>query len=380
MARIVVIDDAIQDNLLQKPVIERYCLEDGLFCQSRVGLPPGVHNTHGTMVAKVLQTYAKECEIISVQILDDWFAQRKCSSDRLIAALEFCGQLNVDAIHCSIGTERLSRIRKCGNLLEAFLRRDIPIIAAGSNAGYRTIPASCPGVFGVMSVEDDMLPPGTFAFAEDLYLGTEWIANYALSASESVRFPRSSSLAAPVVTAQINNLLNQQMEPSLPELTKALKRCAWPDIGHERLVERQNRTPAQIPIVYLVDSYAQDEQEQSALLDVFALHGYEAFGITMRMKDIRDVRLLNCTERQAQSLADIQARAIASARMDLLIVFLTSSDVTYWQTEGDSNAIVLQAMQAAAGCITTPQEIYQRIVESIENGYDPEKRKENSNG
>ena len=226
----------------------------------------------------------------------------------------------MDAIHCSIGTERLSRIRKCGNLLEAFLRRDIPIIAAGSNAGYRTIPASCPGVFGVMSVEDDMLPPGTFAFAEDLYLGTEWIANYALSASESVRFPRSSSLAAPVVTAQINNLLNQQMEPSLPELTKALKRCAWPDIGHERLVERQYRTPAQIPIVYLVDSFAQDEQEQSALLDVFALHGYEAFGITMRMKDIRDVRLLNCTERQAQSLADIQARAIASARMDLLIV------------------------------------------------------------
>lgn len=364
MAKIAIIDDAIQDDRLENPTTAHYCLKNGLFEQAKMLSYSTSHDTHGTLVAKVLQTYAKEYEMISIQILDDWFAQRTCSADRLISALKFCGQIDVDLIHCSIGTERLSRIRQIRKPLDMLSWKKIPIIAAGSNARYRTIPASCSGVFGVMYAENSPLPPGAFAFAGDSYLGTELIANYELFTTSNMQYAKSSSLAAPVVTAKVNDLLNRGIGRSFDTLTAELQCCAWSDNTFGNWKERSFRAVESVPVAYLVDVFAQDGQSQIDLLDVFARYGYEAVGIT-GVSSVQDVRLLCYRDLREQSPKQILMRMLASTRVDLLIVFLTSADIQDWQQEIEQDPIVLYQTELEDYRTVNPHQVYIKLIESF---------------
>jgi hypothetical protein len=360
MTKIAIIDDLIQDNCLKYPVIH-YRLENGCFRQTKICSHEEMAATHGTLVAKVLQTYAMEYEIISIQILDNWFKQRTCSAGRLIAALEFCSQLDVDVVHCSIGTERLSRIRQVRDPLAELLHKKIPVIAAGSNAMYRTIPASCNGVVGVLSTENSLLPPGRFVIEEDLYLGIGFAANYELIGTTDAQYAKSSSLAAPVVTASVNELLNSGVDYSIDAIITALKRQAWTDGMSDHWIERPFRTIETVPVAYLVNIFAQDEQKQIELLDIFAEHGYEAFGIT-DVNTVNDVRVLNIKDLRNQPPAQIIRRTLASVRTDLLLVFLTSADWHDWGKIVTQDSIVLHSAGSDDMNATDPYLMYLNLM------------------
>ena len=366
MTKIAIIDDLIQDNCLKHPVVH-YRLENGCFRQTMMCLHEGMTATHGTIVAKVLQTYAWEYEIINIQILDNWFTQHACSADRLIVALEFCSQIDVDVVHCSIGTERLSRIRQVQEPLAKLLHKNIPVIAAGSNEMYRTIPASCPGVFGVMFTDNCLLPPGRFAVAEDPYLDTEFVANYELFDTTNMHHAKSSSLAAPVVTARVNELLNSEGACSFDMLMTALKREAWPDGLSDHWIERPLRTTESVPVVYLVDIFAQDGQRQIGLLNIFAQYGYEAVGITS-VNTVKDVRLLCYTGLCNQSPEKIVRSMLASTRADLLIVFLKATDVHQWESMITHDTITLCATKADERYTNDPYRVYLKLMNCFKIG------------
>lgn len=364
MAKIAIIDDAICNSFLEKPITARYKLIDGAFCmiEDEDNVEDNLYLTHGTLVAKILQQYATEYEIISVQILDNWFLQHKCSTELLLIALDFCIRSDIDLIHCSIGTERLSHIREMDDLLSQIIQSNIPIVAACSNAKYRTIPASCANVFGVMCDEENILPEGTFALLKNPYLNIEFVANYQLPIIGGRGGAKSNSLAAPVITAKINDLLNMKMEHSIPIIFDELKRKAWPDIRYDSLPNSRIGNQDSVPIVYLVDVFPEDSCWQSKLLNIFAFHGYEAVGLSSAT-EVYDVRLLCYMDVNIQKPKDIQERIIASTRLDLLLVFLNMETAHIWGLNKEPDALILQITRDDLQDKNSADIVYNKVID-----------------
>ena len=317
MARLAIIDDAICDNFLSQPVSERYCLRNNMFVKKN--LCENNEMSHGTLVAKVLEQYAINYEIISVQIIDNWFQSRRCSSDLLKKALDFCAELDCDAINISLGTKRLSEAIALLPSLKKVQFAGTPIVAACSNTFHRTIPAAMDEVFGVICDLQNELPFGAYAVSPDPYLGTDYIANYAIDFSENAGTRMSNSLATAVVTAKINNILNQK-KCTHAELVSELNKDA------EKLTIKKENTsfdsmkPTTIPTVYLVDILASEKDKQFALLDLFAEDGYEVIAAS-DIDGLSDARFLKLSNLGSNAFAELQNRICTCAKVDLAIVF-----------------------------------------------------------
>ena len=208
MSRIAIIDDAIHSEFLSQPVITHYHFSDGIFKKQMLSLKPEL--SHGTLVAKVFEQYGIEYEIVSIQLIENWFLHRRCPVELLKQALEFCTSLECDIINISLGTTCLSDESALTPSIDKVISAGIPIVAACSNTFHRTIPASLSGVFGVVCDLQDQLKAGEYAFSPNPYLGTEFIANYDASLIGKRGVRKSNSLAASVISAQINNLINEQ--------------------------------------------------------------------------------------------------------------------------------------------------------------------------
>lgn len=357
MAKIAIIDDAIHDGLLKKKVLSRYRYSEGKFYRGIASANP--HYTHGTIVAKMLENYATDYQIVSIQLLEDWFVQRKCSTSLLIKALEFCTQINIDVVHISLGTTRLSESQKMSEHIYRLTQSGIPIIAACSNDFYRTIPAAFPNVFGVISDKLDLLREGEFAEVYDQYLGTNFIANNQNYFPNIMSFSKSNSLAATIVTAHVNHILNKGIDRSIPEIYCSLQKESrkMPNTmlpPKTILVNRES-----IPIVYLIDVFSRDMYKQTALLDEFCAQGYEAVGMTC-ISGTDDVRMIHYSEAQGLDLQLVQKHLIACTQSDLLIAFLNSEIVHFPLSQNIQNEGVL--------CISR-KELSQVSVEDVESVY-----------
>lgn len=287
MARIAVIDDSINDCMLKTEVKERYIYESGSF--KRSNRKPQNKITHGTLVAKVFETYAVSYEIVSIQLLENWFKQQACPVSSLVKALEFCATLDIDLIHISIGTEKLSDYRFLKDAIQRIENSNIPMVAACSNYPCRTIPASCKGIFGVIADHDNLLSGGEYVTNISHYLGTEFMADYELDIPLSGKIEKSNSLAAAVISANINNFLNEKKRKcTFDEIFAYLQHNAEQNIEIRKdIVYLDDETP----IVCLGNSISMNENKQIEIINILARNGYEAIGISYN-GPYDDVRLL----------------------------------------------------------------------------------------
>lgn len=319
MARIAMIDDLIHPALLKQEIGASYLLMQDEF--RNIPQPTSDRYTHGTLVTKVFESYATQYEIINVAILEDWAKQKVIPSDTLKKALEFCLQIDVDAINISVGTQRLSDIRFVGQALKAVSDANIPIIAACSNDWYRTIPASCQSVFGVVADQKNTLHPGQYIVQDDCYLGANFVANYELSVPQAKRFVPSNSLATPVVTAKVNQLINAGVK-TIAQLMGHLNSNAIHKVLSIQSEGHHTVNMNDIPVVCVVDIFSQNPVGQIELLNVFSKHGYETMALS-ELDEVDDVRVLSLCKLHEMSFSKIKQCIIKSSKCNVVIAFIS---------------------------------------------------------
>lgn len=365
MAKIAIIDDAIYDELLESKITSRYCYSDGKFYAG--AQPTNAHYTHGTIVAKMLESYAVDFTIVSIQLLEDWFVQRRCPTTLLSMALRLCTQLDIDIVHISLGTTRLSECIGIDTYIQQLTRSGIPIIAACSNEFYRTLPAAYSDVFGVICDKFDLLNEGEFAAVYDPYLGTNFIASSQSNFPNIMSFTKSNSLAATVITACVNQIINDGAKRIIPtiycELKKKSRRITWKTSPVIRSTENQ----VSVPIVQLIDVFPKDKEKQSALLNEFCSQGYEVAGITC-VADAKDIRLIHFLDVRGSSLMEIQRNLVACTKSDLVISFLDSElahILAARDSTTNSDALCISNKDLSQTTIDNTEYVYSRLMEYL---------------
>lgn len=316
MARIAVIDDSINDGVLKTEVKERYIYEAGSFKRSYS--KPQDKITHGTLIAKVFETYAVSYEIVSIQLLENWFKQQVCSVSSLVKALEFCETLDIDLIHISLGTEKLSDYRFLKDAIQEIEKLNIPMVAACSNYPCRTIPASCKSVFGVIADQHNLLSGGEYVTYISHYLGTQFMADYELDIPLSGKIGKSNSLAAAVISANVNEYLNKKKKKcTFDEIFAYLQHNAKKNI---EVPKGRVYLDDETPIVCLGNSLSTDEDKQIEIINIFAQNGYEAIGISYH-GSYDDVRLLEGRCFNECSSLRYEEGLLTVPNVDIILVF-----------------------------------------------------------
>lgn len=172
---------------------------------------------HGTICAYIIKNNAENSKLYSVRILDE---NGKGLVRSLSPALEWCYQNSIRLVNLSLGTAHFrdkAKIRECIN---HYVHKGMIIVAATSNSGYMTYPASFSNVIGVEAGED-------FCFAElsQKQKGVDFIAPVKLEhmiEKVPLGIPRSNSYAAPYVTAMIANILQENPSANLTTIRKTI--------------------------------------------------------------------------------------------------------------------------------------------------------------
>lgn len=118
---------------------------------------------HGTVVAGILRRELPLAEIFSVKVFENDFRTYPSLVARAVlrAAGEGCSFINL-SLCMSFGPGSDQLIKAC----EAALSAGCVIVAAGKSNSPGLLPASIPGVIGVIA--NDTLPPGEILFDESL--------------------------------------------------------------------------------------------------------------------------------------------------------------------------------------------------------------------
>lgn len=107
-------------------------------------------DSHSAICLKLFEDSLNEsniCEIYLYTVLNDY---HKGNVEKVIEALDLCISDQVDIINMSIGTTDSSDGKIIEKKIQDVLARGIKVVAAVSNSGEYTYPASCAGTIGVM--------------------------------------------------------------------------------------------------------------------------------------------------------------------------------------------------------------------------------------
>lgn len=328
MSRIVVIDDIIHESFLARPAIsQRYRLTPEGFCKAVANDDRSI--SHGTLVAKILEQYTNDYELINVQITDNWFQTHRCPIEYLHQALKFCLEIPCDIINISLGSKRLSDMSGITPVIQEIQHAGIPLVAACSNTFHRTIPAAAHGVIGVACDSSNQLMPGTYRADYNPYLGTDYVANYVLNSPNVQPSHGSNSLAAAVITAQINNILIQKNDRILDWKAELDNRSSDRDSGKKKY-PLYFADFNEVPVIYLVDILANQPEQQRKLLDLFNHAGYEVIAASSVYQS-DDIRLIDLSSIGSNTVAKTQNSLCSCAKIDLVLFFVSS----HWMTSQD---------------------------------------------
>lgn len=103
--------------------------------------------THGTNCAGIIKKYAPDAPIGSICIFQK--GKEKSTPNRLIAALEWCLNHDIDVINISIGFTALVTPPRLDAVIQALHQKGVAIFAAYSNQNVYTLPSCMENVFGV---------------------------------------------------------------------------------------------------------------------------------------------------------------------------------------------------------------------------------------
>ena len=286
MVRVAIIDDEINLRYLAHP--ERVIKKMSVLHQ-----PPRAAEkcTHSTVCAMIWEKCGSNYEIIGIQAMAD--RRKSASIHSLAEALNLCHHLSIDMVCMSIGSSILSDFPKLDGILSRLYNTGIIMVAALSNSGHITLPASDPRVVGVQCDWQRFMEPGQISWESAHPLGIQLTASCAYDGLPVPFYGPSNSYAVPVAGAKIAKLLNAGVK-SFPELLSHLKKesCRKAEsslfsLRREEILWISQNFQRQLPWVLIIrEDETLDEKIISQMHDGF---GYEVVGI--RDHASRDIRL-----------------------------------------------------------------------------------------
>ncbi|MDD3415188.1 MAG: S8 family serine peptidase [Lachnospiraceae bacterium] len=214
---IAIIDNGINEILLRKPLKNSVYVNEQFYCQKDVNNYEKELFDHGSKCALIIEEFCPRCELVSVKILGN---NGKGLINKLKPALEWCIQEKIRLINLSLGTIHFSDKTKIQRIINEYSNRGIIIIAATSNTGYITYPASFSNVIGVACGEN---------FVHDMTMKFERGIDFVVSTNykiknihSNLKIENTNSYAAPYITALAGNLLSENNELNFLELKRKI--------------------------------------------------------------------------------------------------------------------------------------------------------------
>lgn len=201
---IAIIDNGIEKDLLRDSIKHDIVIDnDGL--DNINSNSSSTYSWHGTNCALIIEKYCKYVVMSSICILSE---EGMGMVSKLEPALEVCLHNDIRIVNLSLGSTHYNDKAKIRNVINHYANKNMIIVAASANDGYRTFPAAFTNVIGVVAGD-------TYCTEEDLQMhkGIDFTAfseHDIKIKSNFVRLGRNNSYAAPFITALIGNLIQKR--------------------------------------------------------------------------------------------------------------------------------------------------------------------------
>lgn len=219
--KIAVIDNGIEEAFLKKPLEYKvFVTNEGQCVTDDIDMKQ-VSFRHGTTCAMIIEKYFPQCALSSIRVLDKEGAGM---ITKVAPALEWCLRHEIKVINLSLGSTHFKDKELMRDIINQYTAQGLLIIAATSNSGKISYPASFSNVIGVAAAYNEYL-----SFAGNGHLGLDVLApveHELLMEGELVELQRSNSYAAPYVTALAGRLSFNLASTKVCEIKRALRLMA----------------------------------------------------------------------------------------------------------------------------------------------------------
>lgn len=222
---IAIIDNGINKEALNKKLRSVLAVDKTNRCIKDDSELSSVDCLHGTTCALIINKYCPECTLHSVRILN---YEGKGKIEKIEPALEWCCQNSIKLVNLSLGTTHFNDNVKLNRLLNKYVNRGLIIVAAISNAGFYTFPASYTNVIGVATTDSPLL------YSKDyIHLGIDVVVPsehtvemYGVECKSTL----SNSYATPYVSALIAKKISEGNNYNILDIKKYIKQESHVDI------------------------------------------------------------------------------------------------------------------------------------------------------
>lgn len=214
---------------------------------------------HGVNVCKIINMYASEAEIISIKIFNT--LEMKTDIEALVAAFRYCLDKEIPIIHLSGGTVNLFDDYILKNIVKEMINNNQIIVAAHSNNKSLSFPALYPYVFSARAIEFTDFHKDIHSWGFSFFTPSQ----HKININENINYVTqiANSYAAPVLTANIYNIIKGKSDYKLSTILKELCvvdnvfMCELPiflenvtivNLGNEKIIE--DLLPFQVKGIY----------------------------------------------------------------------------------------------------------------------------------
>lgn len=155
--------------------------------------------THATMIASILELLSRDYDLINLVVM---YAHDMTNMNSLYEAMHHCMTLSIDIILLSMGSIFPSDSFMLKTLVNQLAAKGIVIIAAQSNSGKLTFPASFPEVLSVQRDHDHLLLDNQYHIQCENLLGVDVTMNYDILL-EGLGVPERNSFIVPILASLV---------------------------------------------------------------------------------------------------------------------------------------------------------------------------------
>ncbi len=270
--KIAIVDSGINRKLAKKiECIDEIIVDENCNCIGGCSEYRTTDFLHGTICSLIIEKYCPECVFSSICVLDQ---EGKGKVEKIEPALEWCIQNEIKIVNLSLGTTYFKENDKLNRLINKYVYKGLIIVAAVSNIGYTTFPASFANVIGVASEKFPLL-----YFNDYIHLGIDTVVpsvhTIKLGNNEQ-KTSLSNSYAAPYVTAlvakkilkdktcDIHVLKKYVREKSCVVIDDALYNPDW--IYKAYMINKKNGSKADYFFEVVTDSYEKMADEVDTII------------------------------------------------------------------------------------------------------------------
>lgn len=270
-------------------------------------------------------------EIISIKIIEKH--EKTCDINKLITALKWCLENQVNVISLSIGSTYYRDFEQIDNLLKNLALKNIIIVAAFSNSNMITFPAASPYAIGVRSDSTNTLPSGGYMVLENGISNTEIImahdiTNFTPKNISSDVMNGFNSFATPIIAAMTQKAILSGCSNKTEVINYLKKNISSSPIDLWQLRKKQiNDSSIDIPVIVLIDEGEKSIELLKNLCTLFYNDNYSTYVLYDCMNEPIEQQaislnklLVNCNNDYYNALIFTQHYTKA----DLLIIFIST--------------------------------------------------------